>query len=645
MMNTSDPMDERSTAHLPPPAPTAVPEPTPFASVPAAPPLPSAADAGTETDAGLTNGQASSYGQSASQYDQSVWSSGGAAQQSLSPTPAPPEFSVPRIDDPNSSGFSAPNDGDAEPSGFFVPKNDDVPEPGRRLIAPIMAGVLAFAALGLILWFFLGGRGSAGSDSPEAAVQKFADVVNGGDKLELLNVFAPSEIAPYSDVAQALQNKFGDSEVLQELWAQPAGEEVQGYLDEIGLSIRLEITDINTVEAADEAAIVGFGGYVYFDVAEALGGEDFESQIDDLGVVERTETGFRISFDTISDTIAESLDDPGSERTSRFDGFTMVTVKEDGGWYISPMMSSVNLVTEVLGEPAPNLDAVGDPIDNGAGSGQEAIEMWVQSTIDFDLLRSTQLMSRPFARLGQAFPESVDAISQIYQDLAGEEGNGIELVDLQLGDRGDGVYSVDRAELQVSDAGEVSTAVIEGDCASSSGEEPVCLLEYAPDDLKYDSFVIATDKVGDAYVVDPARSWSVLAIDWIENTDESWLLARLGLAQYDEPIKAEYNTDIEVAFGDKAYVVLEFDDADLYADVAIDRDDVRDSRVYLDHHLGFGYLLEDDQIDDETGRIEAGVPMQVVIFRDRGVCGEIFCSDDFTTDDEPFTVRVTPLAE
>lgn len=211
--------------------------------------------------------------------------------------------------------------------GAYPPSLDDAGGAGdskrrKRRVVIIGAVVAALLVIGGGLWavwaLYLSKTG--GAESPEAAVTTMADALSGEDMVQAALLLAPDEVEPFIDANERLRDKV--MELIPDRHLAEGAEE--SLLD--GLSISVDKLDTKVRPYNNDLARVELTKGVVtvkYDVTEV------DESIQQL-FADAAEETFDWSFD-----LAE-LDDP----------VYIMSVRRDGGWYLSPMFTLAELASQ-----------------------------------------------------------------------------------------------------------------------------------------------------------------------------------------------------------------------------------------------------------------------------------------------------------
>jgi hypothetical protein len=328
------------------------------------------------------------------------------------------------------------------------------PVPVSRLVA-LWIGVLALLAGGVFGAFFLAGEDEG---SPEEATRRMFDAIADEDVLGVLAAFAPSERDPYRDNLPEMVKQLQRLGILSD----------DASLSKVN-GVDLEFKDLrfSTKPVGDGVAMVNVdGGTVTHRVVPSqlpLG--DFLKDL--IGEDLPTEP------DVGSDDVV--TDDPDSEH--------VVTIKEDGRWYVSLHYSIAESWRAETGKPAPEF---GHGLQaRGESSPEKAVESMLRAGAALDARRAIELLPPDEGRVLHDYaPLFLDDAEQ----EAGQSGIKISISSLDLDAHRDGGHAtveVKRFALTFRSDEESGTMSFDGECLTLGGPDvPPNEGRYCPDDAE-----------------------------------------------------------------------------------------------------------------------------------------------------------------
>lgn len=215
-------------------------------------------------------------------------------------------------------------------------------QPVAGQLAWIVAGVLAIGAIGALGWFVFFGEGGSGAATPEDAVIEFFEAVNGDDPLRILQSVAPSEVDATTELLETLRDRAAG----RALFTLAPGDS--------SIEFGVDLTRANTAEQADDAALVAIEADLAVSGIEAPGPLDL------------------VVPDSFELDLGRLLGAAG------VDELLVGTVREGGGWYVSPVLTAATLARDAAGLPMVDLDTFDGTLEQAITDAGDAIE----ATID-----------------------------------------------------------------------------------------------------------------------------------------------------------------------------------------------------------------------------------------------------------------------
>lgn len=290
-------------------------------------------------------------GKAAVGYRRSLGTAPAAPTESAAPVPPPPPAGLPE--------FAAP----AEQTVLAAPAATPAAKPKRRLKAPLIAGIAVALVLGL------GGGAWAvvraitgGASTPEAAAEKLVGSLLNGDLVGLATVVAPSEASVLQESMKSLASVqvSGDDKAMQDSLAALTK----------AVTITSERVEYETEQIADKVAVVRMvSGRFTVDgdpdqVADALMdviGLSFElnrMQYGDYYSDDEWETVLKDARDQLAEELAGELPyvfDAADVADLTREGKSPLAVVavDEGGWYVSPLLSMAEFAVSAGGSGYP----------------------------------------------------------------------------------------------------------------------------------------------------------------------------------------------------------------------------------------------------------------------------------------------------
>lgn len=410
----------------------------------------------------------------------------------------------------------------ALPSGV-VPSRSSGPSRGVRrsrtwlVAAGAVVGVAAIAAI--ITTVLRGSGASGGAKSPAEAVTVLAEALSADDLLAAVDVVAPDEAAGVHGLLTAIKDR-------------AAVEQVPGLTGGEGIDVDIEVGSPSVNEVGDHAAIVGV---------------DIDARL------------------TSSTTGPLGLVLPAASEDSV--QLEVVTVRIDGGWYVSPLLTLGHVLVERHDLPRGDYRALDDDreLGDGADDPDAAVDQLFESIAESDVDAAIDVLGTGEARFGRVFGDAIEELlDEVPEDRVAYQGSSLE-------DLGDGRRHVRGAELEITaDDGSVTDVEVDDDCitVSSPGdvdegerERRVCLTRHldllAP--LERDGVVLRTVDAAGGHRVAVLASAADHATELVATLPRDALFAVLDAEHLDTATPLPIGGD-DVAFdlSDRLYQTFEF---------------------------------------------------------------------------------------
>ncbi|MGH9269813.1 MAG: hypothetical protein ACRDZ2_00905, partial [Ilumatobacteraceae bacterium] len=401
---------------------------------------------------------------------------------------------------------------------------------------------MGLGTLGVIGYTLLGGRSAqGGAGSPQDAVTLFADALAAEDLLAATDLVAPDEVIGVDALVTAVLDRAG-------------AEEVSGLRAGEGADVRIDLVATEVDELGDDAAAVGVEAGIALDARSATG---------PVGLL-----------------LPSNADGEVEVR--------LITVRLDGRWYVSPLLSIGQLVTEELDLARGDYDVVGDDDTLGVGhdDAEAAIDALLQSSVDLDLEGVIGSVGTGEARFLRVFGDGIDELLEQIPEISLEyEGitvsplgggrTAIESAEVSWIDPDEGLSY--RLELD-DDCLEVSSSDGSGDEACASGD--LELLEP----LDHRGVVLRTDDVAGGHRVQLVASVADLAAELVAKLPREAMFVAAGAEFADTATSVASGSEVEVDF-DGAYQVYELPVSAGVTYIASFDTSSEDDDVYLDHFI------------------------------------------------------------
>lgn len=413
---------------------------------------------------------------------------------------------------------------------------------GRWLgLGVVGVGVIALIVVGVT---FLTGGDSAGASSPQGAIDELVETVDRVDVLAMPTKLAPSETRGIGELTEVFFDRISELVPFIETYT---GEEFDAdrfsptaNLEEMGLGEHLNLDELPDLSVVDYEVIEEYEtvALVEFSIDAEFDGFSEIEELNDEDLAE------------LNDSVDEAIDAVEGERIQ------LVTVKEDGGWYISASLSIAHAMIE-YGDAdfTEDLAAIDELPDATAQSPEEAMTGLVDAFYEQDAEALISHVDLAPARVLVAYPDILDEAFGAEFDV----DEPVRIEELELSETGrDSEYQIDR--LVMTGGGE--TLTLDGLCATVPDEETQCLDEQLPWSTGIEGAPVIIDQARGGYVV--ALGHSMLnAFRAVVDDVDIHAAARLSeFAVYDAAVAATVGEQVTVDFDGKPYAVVEVSDVD-----------------------------------------------------------------------------------
>lgn len=416
----------------------------------------------------------------------------------------------------------------AAPGGYPAAPGGPTPPKRKRtgLIIGLAAGLAVLLAIGGGVWFFLGSK-LGGSASPEAAATKLIKSATELDPLSLYGSLAPSEFQAFEPAIKSLS----EAETSDSADAVSAQELISSLKREVKTKITTPLESETFEIIADEVERVTFtGGVIEIDgdpekIANAVFefyAPILEEQMSSFGwdpTEEDLDSSKQELVDELRDNLPFELDFSDQQ-------LVLVTAKEGGSWYVSPLLTAADAFAVASGLDQEDL---GTKIIEGSTSAGDTPEAALTDLID-------AVAAGKYKRAVSNLPLAERRVLSIYGD-AFSNGYGIDswfgeaMQDLEISVTNQQYSSVkegSHARIAIEDltfetypyyADAPTQVQLSGTCATISGEE------YDYYSNRYRQF----SQEGCLTDVIPQLSpedWRVIAVQ----EDGSWRISPIGTA-------------------------------------------------------------------------------------------------------------------
>lgn len=317
------------------------------------------------------------------------------------------------------------------------------PERAPRSRARIAVGVLCMlglAGVGLYALRALTGGSVGGAASAEGAIEGFARAVGDEDALGALDFVAPDELAGMDDFVSSLLDDLGSEGIVG---ARP-GE---------GLAVDFELDDVAVREYGEHVAFASVSFTMSVDTT-ALTGPVGAALPDAVYSVTGTPSGFGVD--------RQGDDEDGGDDGGGLYDFRIALVELDGRWYVSPMLTAGDLLTQQLDLPSGDFDIVGAEVGDSAGSSPEVVNRFFEAISARDTAQLGRVVGAGEGRFVRVF---ADAINELTYRISPDVSFSMSATTASAED---GVVPVDQLDLQFSSSSSSVEVEVRGTCAEAS---------------------------------------------------------------------------------------------------------------------------------------------------------------------------------
>jgi hypothetical protein len=371
-----------------------------------------------------------------------------------------------------------------------LPFADELPEPEpekRRSpgsIAALWVGIAALLGAGIFGIAFVAADDEG---SPEDAVRRMLNAVADEDIIGVMEALPPSEREPFLDGIPQVSKELQRLEILSGGFRL---EEVSG----VDLSFRdVQLTSRRVGEGVSAVKITG-GTAAYRVEPRRLPLGDFITDLADLP--DEVQSG--------SDTIENGEDDEAGDE--------IVTILENGRWYVSVYYSIAESARESAGARLPNFGADRDP--KGGATPEQAVEELIRAGLALDVARAIELVDPKEGRaLHDYAPLFIDN-ARAAADEVDFDGNlrSIELGSKSLGD-GRASVTLEKIAVDFRAEGEQGSVAYDGECVTITAPDvPEEEGRVCPDDAELPaplSDIVTTTPTTGIVVVERDGEWFV----------------------------------------------------------------------------------------------------------------------------------------
>ena len=491
--------------------------------------------------------------QATSVFDPPVMAPAGAYAQAggpAQPAPGTPAYAAAdkgQGEGPAYSDFNGNGNGNVPGGPGVPPSGSGAPKKGSRKVIILVVVLVILLGLGIGAYFFVQNMFRGGAGSPEAASDKLLESIESKDLVGLAGMVPPDEREPLQRLQEHLEDKFDEFGIEVALEKVGRGEEVnedEFTLDGVDVSfegVKPEITEID-----DNTALIKYT----------------EGEVRVVVDPAATNGQLRSVLEATGDEDEEKIDETTDLAELGPDGsaLTLVATQRDGRWYVSPVYSIVEMVSESEGYArgtVPDSAGGSDSPDEAARAMVEALPKVVSEGSVEPLAGSLSVHEGGLLYLyGEMFDDALSA-------MAGEE---LDISDVRFtegekdGDRATAVVENIKIESEYGDEITLTKDCIKGEresdsfCLNGSGYS----IEPAPSMLGgLKELSLTTVKEDGKWRVSMGETFTDWAIKWTDSLNREQALALLSLTSGEDATgDITVGESTEVKFNSAGYAVL-----------------------------------------------------------------------------------------
>jgi hypothetical protein len=452
---------------------------------------------------------------------------------------------------PGAGGSAA--DGSGAPPAPPAPPADGMKEPRKKasrktIVLVSLAVVLAVAGLGA--YFFIQNIIRGGAGSPEQVAEKLIESVEAKDGIGLVTMVAPAERDSLNRLREGLTEKVEEFGILEA--ANKVGEDAEDVNDDInfdGITVTFENVEPEITEVDDQLAVLAFNS------------GSVRVQVDP----EQTTGAVRSALEAADEM--EKIDETTEFSELGIDGdpLLMAAVKDNGRWYLSPLYTGLELVTQSTGGERGSLPEGTD----GSGSPAEAVQALIGAVPGI-------VESGKFTDVGNYLVSYEGNAVHYYGGALNDAMNGGSDVDLQVttnkfkdaetdGDRGRATVETLEAEV------EGDKLRVTSDCIELDGSDEMCrgksgyvMLEGGVDGeavmRALPPLGMSTVKEDGDWKVSLMETTTDWTLQWIDSITREQALAMLDLARSEDTAGTMVvGEETELKFNSAGYAVMKLE--------------------------------------------------------------------------------------
>jgi len=320
-----------------------------------------------------------------------------------------------------------------------------------RLLA-LVAGVCVLGLVGYVLISGLLGRGAAGAGSPQEAVKSFVAALESKDVAAVAAAMDPQEERQLVPLVTQVQQTAETGGVTQK------GQELAG------LDVKIANVTYDTTNLSDRVARV-----------DITGGKITVAGLDKSKLPLALQ-GLTVHPDSSSVDLGKLIHTSDGRDVRPF----VMAVKEDRGWFVSPLFTGAELLAQTQGVLGSYPDAL--PTATTERTADDAVRQFLKAIASKDpdavlarLAPQEQSVARTYDRLWR--PSLNEAMSSDAWNATNLQASVGKLTDTDLGDSSTGV-AIDSADIAVSNNNGSAQYSLAKDCVQGGGNGAQCLRSF-----------------------------------------------------------------------------------------------------------------------------------------------------------------------
>lgn len=386
--------------------------------------------------------------------------------------------------------------------------------------ARIIVGIPLVIMSVLFVWKVVLNQSTAGSTSPQAVVTRLVNGVRQQDALGLANAVAPSESMNIADIAETTVDALNSADT-------------NGAAS---TSVEVDLDSVAVDQVNDSIALIEV---------------EFTGTITSNGAWFRAATGSdATSYEFSSAQWLDVLNDRFGSGATQAESLTLVAVKEGGGWFWSPTLTSVYYLDTYVNSIDADWDAVDRLPDATANNPSQAID----GAIAAIQTRNVQALA---ASTDTATARALMTLNTSLQDLLDDPDLGDQQVAVEATyeDTGTGL-EIDHLDVMVSDAFDSTSASVSGWCARIDGADSSTCVDYEWLDPWDANPVITTGSERGGVVIDLFATIRRQADLVSANTSLNRMLGVLDYPWLARRLRTLPGSTATVEFGDEPFALL-----------------------------------------------------------------------------------------